>query len=109
LFKTKGAQIVEQWELYTDEELVAGAERWGLTVSQERQRIRILQTDFRQWPLALQKYLREKHSNGLEFIGFTLIQHSVVTWLKQGNGVPVDATVSMRPPVVAAAVAMAAA
>jgi hypothetical protein len=84
-----------QWELYTDEELEAGAERWGLTVQQERQRIRILQSDYREWPSELLACLKEQHSKSLEFITFTIIQNSVVEWLKEGNGVPVNAAVTM--------------
>jgi hypothetical protein len=99
-----GQKVKAQWELYSDEELVAGAERWGLTVQQERQRIRILQSDFRAWPKALLAYLKAKHSTNLEFVGFTVIQHSVVAWLKEGNIVPVDGSVEMRPPVLPVAV-----
>ena len=85
-----------QWELYTEEELQPGAERWGLTIQQERQRIRLLQSDYRQWPSELMRYLKAQHSTNLEFITFTLIQHSVVAWLKEGNSVPVDAALSMK-------------
>lgn len=84
------------WELYTDEELQGGSQRWGLTIEQERQRLRILQSDFRDWPSALLVFLKKRHSGGLEFIGFTLIQHSVVAWLKEGNTVPLDSEVSMK-------------
>jgi hypothetical protein len=37
-----------QWELYTDEELLAGALQHGLSVIQERQRLRIVQSDFQE-------------------------------------------------------------
>jgi hypothetical protein len=91
-----GQKAKPQWELYTDEELQTGAERWGLTVLQERQRIRLLQSDYRQWPSELLAHLKKQHSTNLEFITFTLIQHTVVAWLKDGNGVSVDSSVSMR-------------
>jgi hypothetical protein len=97
-----GQKAKSQWELYSDEELLAGAERWGLTLEQERQRIRILQSDFRAWPSGLMLYLKREHSNGLEFIGFTLIQLSVVNWLKKGNSVSVDATIKLNEVAVAA-------
>ena len=91
-----GQKAKPQWELYTEEELQAGAERWGLTVQQERQRLRILQSDYRQWPSELLTRLRQQHSTNLEFITFTLVQYSVAAWLKEGNGVSVDAAVSMK-------------
>jgi len=91
-----------QWELYTDEELLAGALQHGLSVIQERQRLRIVQSDFRSWPSDLLTYLKERHSGGLEFIGFTLIQRSVVLWLKAGNSVTTDPLVEMREEAVAA-------
>jgi hypothetical protein len=90
------------WELYTDEELVGGSVRWGLTIEQERQRLRILQSDFRDWPSALLTRLKKQHSMNLEFITFTLIQHSVVAWLKEGNTVPLNSEVSMKAEMVAA-------
>lgn len=89
-----GQKAKPQWELYTDEELKAGAERWGLTVQQERQRI--LQSDYRQWPTELLARLKKQHSKNLEFITFTLIQHSVVEWLKEGNGVSVDSNITLK-------------
>ena len=92
-----GQKAKPQWELYTDEELQGGAERFGLTVAQERQRLRILQSDMlREWPFDLLNFLKARHSNGREFIAFTLITNSVVLWLKQGNSVTVDSTVSMK-------------
>ena len=97
-----GQKAKPQWELYTDDELVGGAARWSLSVEQERQRLRILQSDFRDWPSELLVFLRKRHSGGLEFIGFTLIQHSVVAWLKEGNTVPLDSEVSMKSELVAA-------
>jgi hypothetical protein len=84
-----GQRVKEQWELYTDEELAGGAERWGLTLQQERQRLRFLQSDYRQWPKSLLAYVKSKHSSGLELIGFTVIQHSIVAWLKEGNSADV--------------------
>jgi hypothetical protein len=75
----------QQWELYTNEELQGGAQKWGLTVEQERQRLRIVQSDFRSWPKELLDFLKAQHSTNLEFVGFTVIQHSVVAWLKAGN------------------------
>lgn len=92
-----------QWELYTDEELSAGAVQHGLTVLQERQRLRIVQSDFRGWPSDLLAYLKAKHSGGLEFIGFTMIQRSVIMWLKEGNSVPVNPEVSLKKSFVAVA------
>jgi hypothetical protein len=80
-----GQKAKAQWELYTDEELAGGAQRWGLTLQQERQRLCLLQSDFRQWPTSLLAFLKSKHSSGLEFVGFTVISHSVVAWLKEGN------------------------
>ena len=91
-----GQKAKPQWELYTDEELQAGAERWGLTVQQERQRIRLLQSDYREWPSELLRRLKAQHSTNLEFITFTLIQHSVVVWLKEGHSVPLVAEQSMK-------------
>jgi hypothetical protein len=85
-----------QWELYTDEELLAGALQHGLSVIQERQRLRIVQSDFRSWPSDLLAYLKERHSGGLEFIGFALIQRSVILWLKAGNSVSLVAEESMK-------------
>ena len=88
-----GQKIKEQWELYTDEELAGGAKHWKLTVEQERQRLCLLQSDFRQWPQGLLEYVKERHSSGLELIGQTVITHSIVAWLKEGNSpelLPVD-------------------
>lgn len=79
-----------QWQLYTNQELSAGAKHWGLTIEQERQRLRLVQSDFRLWPSDLLTMLRQKHSGGLELVGFTMIQYSVVNWLKQGNVVPAE-------------------
>ena len=97
-----GQKALAQWALYTDSDLQGGAQHYGLTVEQERQRLRILQSDFRDWPSELLVFLRKRHSGGLEFIGFTLIQHSVVAWLKEGNSVPLDSEVSMKLELVAA-------
>ena len=91
-----GQKAKAQWALYADSDLQGGAQQYGLTLEQERQRLRIVQSDFRQWPTELLAYLKEKHSGGLEFIGFTLIQRSVVLWLKSGNSVSVDADESMK-------------
>jgi len=94
-----------QWELYTDEELLAGALQHGLSVIQERQRLRIIQSDFRSWPSDLLTYLKERHSGGLEFIGFTLIQRSVILWLKAGNSVPTNPEIPLKESLVAGFVA----
>lgn len=97
-----GQKAKPQWELYTDEELVGGAQRWSLTVVQERQRLRIIQSDFREWPIELRAFLETRHSSGVELVAFTQIQHSVVTWLKEGNSVSLVAGESMKLELVAA-------
>jgi hypothetical protein len=92
----KGAMVIKsQWELYTDAELQAGADRWGLTVQQERQRIRLIQSNYRLWPSELLAYVQQKHKgSNLEFIGSTQMQNNVVLWLKQGNSIPVSVNVA---------------
>ena len=79
-----------QWELYTDAELQAGAKRWDLTIQQERQRIRILQTDSQEWPSDLLTYLTQKRYNENNY------EYGVISWLKQGNSVSVDSSVKLN-------------
>ena len=91
-----GQKAKAQWALYSDADLQGGAQHYGLTVEQERQRLRIVQSDFRQWPTELLSFLKDRHDGGLELIGFTLIQRSVIVWLKAGNSVSTDPLVEMR-------------
>jgi hypothetical protein len=94
-----GQRVKANWEFYTDEELKGGAERFGLTVQQERQRMRLVQSDCTQWPLALRRFITEKQKsyNGLEFVGFTVFNKLVIDWLKEGNTVSLDGSVELSP------------
>ena len=75
----------DQWQLYTDKELLPGAIRWGLSVIQERERIRILQSNFAGWPAELKKFLRMIPNSdypGVPTSGIDVVQWGVIKWLK---------------------------
>ena len=77
---------VPQCDRYSDKELAFGAHQNGLTIPEERQRIRLMQSDFGVWPNDLQKFLRIKP----DAFCFDLMQKGVVSWLKtlRPKGIP---------------------
>ena len=102
-----GQKASPNWAIYSNEELLEGAKRHGLTVDQERQRMRIVQSGVGEWPTSLRKFIAEqerKHCVGLEFVGFTVYQRIIIEWLKQGNSVSVSESVSMKEELALAAV-----
>lgn len=73
--------IKPQVSLYTDEQLLPGARRFGITVDQERKRLQILQTEEAYWPQTLRRFLRAEQVG----YGFDALQKGIVRWIVEQN------------------------
>jgi len=73
-------QIKETLELYSETELKQGAERYGLTLEQEYQRLRLMRTDdTAQWPVGLKQFIKDRR---FKIISFDNLQSLIIQWLK---------------------------
>jgi hypothetical protein len=79
--------IRPQHEIYTDNELLPGANRNGLTITEERLRLSLLQGSMRNWPKQLINYLKQKHAH--DRFCLDVIQVSVIDWIKSERKMPV--------------------
>ena len=71
--------------MYSDEELAPGAQRWGLTVAQERERLGFLQSEQSQWPIGLKQVMVRAKSGdypGQPTFSSDIMNWSIVKWLK---------------------------
>ncbi len=66
-------------ELYEESVLSMGAKKYGLTNQQERDRIKLLNTDIKKWPKELQRYYM---NNRYKCFGVDSMNKLVVDWLK---------------------------
>src|ERR1700733_8897604 len=73
-------QIKETLELYSETELKQGAERYGLTLEQEYQRLRLMRTDdTAQWPVGLKQFIKDRR---FKIISFNNLKSPIVHGLK---------------------------